>query len=377
MDLKKICFRLARNVNKVPPIRRLRSEVLTRLANNRWRGDDATILTILHPHNSALNKGMLRWLEQNFPQCRRYFDLRLMPPLGVPTGIGNAGFDIGRYTLALMWLQDPISSWSGRVQRQSVSIEQRMRKAGLALMNSPTQMIAAEKAATARLAHGLHVRTPRTLELQSPDELRAFQRLLNGPVLIRSDWAHGGPIYRIEAHETFSWNLIQKLQRPIATEFIDTSDANGVFWKFRYLAAGNHGANVHQIASTHWEVRGRCKLTNHEHLDRERVFITAPNPHHAILQQVQLALNLDTVALDYAFDSAGTLVLWEANPCPGLWFGPKTFELRYREEAIHRSYAALTGAYLDRAGLPIPQAIEELRTYAPASQHILKSLLRN
>ena len=225
-------MRLARRVWMLPPLRRLHSEIVTHRTNSRWRGADAKILAIRHSRYHALNKPLLRWLEQNFPETRRHFDMRLLPVLGLPFGIKAPAFDFSRYRLGLLWLQDPIPAWSEKGNCEAIGIEQRMLKAGLPMMNAPTRLPSAEKAATARLASGLGVRTPKTVALRISKDLQEFQRVVQGPVLVRSDWAHGGTIHWLEADEQLSWSVVSTLVRPIATEFINTADADGIFWKY-------------------------------------------------------------------------------------------------------------------------------------------------
>jgi hypothetical protein len=366
-----------RNLERLAPIRRLRSELQTTLANRQWRRADADILVIRHPQHHTLNNGLLRWLEQNFPEIRSRIDLRLMPTFNLPIGVESKQFKLSPYRLAMQWLQDPIPAWSQSVHRRAITFAGKLKAAGVPCINSPAVLLNAEKAATGRLAQVPGIRTPRTAYLSAPGDLEAFQQLINGPVVVRSDWSHGETLCRVESQDRLPWHIIRSMLHPIAVEFIDTSDSNGIFWKYRYLAAGTYGVSVHMIGSTHWEVRGKNKLTSSAELAPERGFISRPNADHQRLQAVRAALALDTVALDYALDRKGSLVIWEANPCPGLWFGPPSDRLTYRDEAIHRSYAALTGAYLDQAGIPVPESIQSLRSYASCSRSYLAAMRRD
>jgi hypothetical protein len=69
------------------------------------------------------------------------------------------------------------------------------------------------------------------------------------------------------------------------------------------------------------------------------------------------------VAFDYGFDRRGELIIWEANPYP-LFHIPKG-RLSYLAPAMHRTLAAVVHLYLDRAGMAIPQRLQDILFSSP------------
>jgi hypothetical protein len=163
-----------------------------------------------------------------------------------------------------------------------------------------------------------------------------------------------------------------RFKEPVAIELIDLPDAHdGLYRKYRYVVAGDFGVPHHLQVSADWITRGGNRVVNETTRAQELAYIEEPCPHHDALQRARKALALDFVAFDYSLDANGMPVIWEANPYPFLHFSRK--ELKYRNEAMHRTMAILVAFYFERAGLPLAP---KLAQYVQASKAILPRLTR-
>ena len=150
------------------------------------------------------------------------------------------------------------------------------------------------------------------------------------------------------------------MQRPVAAEFIDVRDPrDGLYRKYRYIVAGPFAVPRHLIVSRTWEVRAAQRLRNRETRDEEIAYLEHPEPNHMLFHRIQQSLRLDLVAFDYSYDAQGQLVIWEANPYPGLDYA-KGPDVEYTRAYVERSFAAVTAMHLDAGGLELPERIEQM-----------------
>jgi hypothetical protein len=148
-----------------------------------------------------------------------------------------------------------------------------------------------------------------------------------------------------------------RLKRPVAIEIVDVRDPHdGLYRKYRYIAAGDVGVSHHVQVSPTWITRGRHRVVTEQTRDEELAYISRPDPHAAELQRARRALGLEVVAFDYGRTSDGRIVIWEANPFPHIQFSKRA--LAYRNAALHRTMLALLRLYLHTAGLPIPDEVK-------------------
>ena len=98
----------------------------------------------------------------------------------------------------------------------------------------------------------------------------------------------------------------------------------------------------------------------------ELTYLEQPEPNHALFQRVRQSLHLDLVAFDYSYDPQGQLVIWEANPYPGLHYasGP---DVEYTRPFVERSFAAVTAMHLAAGRLEIPTRIARMLEACPPS----------
>ena len=336
-------------------------------ANRRWCGTGDRVLLVRHPERSpGFYLLFLRWLETNFPAVRGHFQLALLP---------CASVDLSGVRLVVPWLQDPVEAWSPKSLPIACRLVDRCTALGIPVVNHPARLVNAGKRETAARLAAIGIRTPRIVAID-PADPEAARREIAGPMLVREDWQHGAASLRLAPGEPIDAAALGGFQRPIAVEFVDTRGADGLFRKYRVLVAGDHTIAVHLIASREWEVRGDNKVTTADLLAEEAAHIATEDANGGLLARARRALELDFAAFDYGRLRDGRMVVWEANPYPLIQFGPREAPLKYRDAPVHRSFAAMAGLYLDRAGLPVPADIDALRRYGvPDTQLVLDRLL--
>ena len=153
---------------------------------------------------------------------------------------------------------------------------------------------------------------------------------------------------------------LERFEDPIAAEYIHVqSPRDGYFRKYRYLIAGDLGVSVSLQIGKHWEVRGRGRDVTTVTRREEVSYLSRPDPNYQSFQQARRALGLDVVAFDYSYTPEGEPVVWEVNVLPdiGLTSDPA---ISYVNVGLRRSNAALVRLYLKRAGLPIPERLDEV-----------------
>jgi hypothetical protein len=279
------------------------------------------------------------------------------------------------------WLQDPVEQWSMRAYRQAARLTATLGRRGVPTVNPVDRLGRAAKSTGARLVASAGVRTPRSVLIEDPAEFRRTLLGLELPLLVREDWGHAGPdalaageIVRCDTAADVRALDLARFARPVAIEFVETRDPrDGLYRKYRYVAAGDLGVPHHLQVKDHWFVKGEGQLYSEAIRDEDLAYLSAPDRNHEALQRARRALGLDLVAFDYSHDPEGGLVVWEANPYPFLHFLPG--RRAYRAPAVERTLAAIVRLYHTRAGLPVPDDLEALApawlgaAAAPADQH--------
>ena len=179
------------------------------------------------------------------------------------------------------------------------------------------------------------------------------------PLLIREDRGHGRPAYFVERWRDLQRVPIRRFAHPIAVEYIDVrSPQDGLYRKYRYMATGEQGVTRHLMCGNHWEVRPGNRQITAATREEELAYLDAPEPNYEALHCARRALGVDVAAFDYSYDGQGRLVVWEANPYPDLNY-PASARMKYSFPYVERSYAALVRLYLQRAGLPVPEELQQ------------------
>jgi hypothetical protein len=321
-----------------------------RVLNRVYRSREKRFLVVRHPAKKACFYDIiLRWVAEHVPELRGCFELRLLP-YRLP--------EDAEYCLHIPWLQDPLEEWSPVAYRQACQLARQCDEQGTPVVNRADRLSNATKSVCAQRLSAAGIRTPRVRLIENLDEFRRTRLGLKLPLIVREDMGHGGPMLRADSEDDLQRLRIDQLRRPITVELIDVrSPQDGLFRKYRYLVAGSLGVPHHMQVANHWITRGTIRVHTPEVDEEEIAFISRPSPLAELFQRARQALGLDVVAFDYGFDRRGRMVIWEANPFPH--FHIPRGRLSYLRPAMHRSLAAVVHAYLERAGLAIPQRLAE------------------
>ena len=334
------------------------------VVNRRYARGDERFLITRHPAKSPrFYDVLLDWTQSRLPRVRGRFELHMLP-LSVR--------DPSRYVLHVPWLQDPVQQWSAAVYEQAKRLTEELDGHGIPTINPVDRLTNAAKSAGARLIGEAGIRTPRTVPIDDAERFRDTFLGLELPLLVREDWGHSGDraietgqVVRCETPDAVRKLDLGRFTRPVAMEFIETRDPrDGLYRKYRYVAAGDTGVPVHLHVKDHWFVKGANQLYSEEIRDEDIAYLSGPDPNDEVLQRARRALKLDFVAFDYSWDLGGRLVVWEANPYPYFHFigGRRA----YRTPAVERAFAAILELYHSRAGLPVPEEVERLLAWPPS-----------
>jgi hypothetical protein len=292
---------------------------------------------------------ILRWVAANLPELSPLFDVRELP-----TTVG----DWTRYAVHAAWLQDPVEQWSAEAYEQALALQSDCDARGIPVINRVDRLLNATKSRGARLMTAIGVNTPRMAPIVDRREFEASLLGLKLPLFVREDWGHSRNVFRVDVPADLPRIPWSTFERPLAIEIVDVCDPDdGLYRKYRYVAADDLGVSHHLQSSHEWITRGENRVMTPATRDDELRYITQADPHHELLQRARRALGLDLVAFDYGYTLDGRMIVWEANPFPTIVFG--TRRLVYRNPAIHRTLLAIVRMYLSAARLPIPAAIDD------------------
>ena len=298
---------------------------------------------------------ILHWVDVNFPELSPLFYVRHLPLRSLRS--------LSRFVLHLPWLQDPVQQWSMMAYYEANLIAAKCDEHEIPIINRVKRLINATKSVAPPLIASAGIRTPRTALIQDAEEFRETLLGLNLPLFVREDWGHGGLIRRADTHDDVRKMPLEGLTLPVAAELIDVRDPqDGLYRKYRYLAAGDQGVSHHLAITWDWKSSGHNRVNTEATRDEELSYISRQDPNHVALQRARKALGLDFVAFDYGYDRDGAIVVWEANPYPWVRFS-RPGRLSYRNAALHRTMLAILKMYLDYASLPVPDRLEQLLDY--------------
>jgi hypothetical protein len=265
------------------------------------------------------------------------------------------------YGAMVPWLQDPVQHWSPECYAQTLALQQQCDARQIPVLNRVERLAHAGKARGAELMQSVGLRVPRMALITDPQEFRETLLGVPLPLFVREDWGHRGPVFEIRTMAQAQQIPFEQLQRPVAIEWINTAGFDGLYRKHRYFAAGDIGISHHLQCSTEWLTRGDNRVITPSTRVLELDYVARADRDHALFQRARRALGLDMVAFDYGRLPDGSPVVWEANPFPFIQFS--TGSLKYRNNALHRSIAAVFRLYLHTLGIPIPQRLEEFISY--------------
>lgn len=324
------------------------------------RGEPRILINRSSVKRAHVFHDFLVWLRDTLPQLARHLEFRRLP---------RSVSDWSRYALYVPWLGDLLDLWSPWSYQRAVMLEAACRQAGVPIVNSLQHLDCSSKSLGAQVMRRVGIRTPRHVMIDDPVDLSETNLGLEFPFIIREDRGHGLPSVVVNDAAQLAAVDLSAFACPVAVEFIDTrSRRDGLFRKYRYLAAGDVGVSRHLMINRDWEVRPKHRVLNPDTRAEEAAYIKAHDPNHEILQAARLALGLDVVGFDYSYDRMGRVVVWEANAFPDLNY-PRRGRADHLAVAVQRTFAAVARLYCVRAGLPVPDAVGSL--VGPLETHSL------
>jgi hypothetical protein len=323
------------------------------IQNRRCVNAQQRILILHHSANIPhFHNCLLDWLEAEIPSVRALFELHLLPFFGV---------DLSDYIVCAPWLQDPAEDWlPHRSWRRLQEIEQLCAKHDIPVINPSKKLSNATKSTGARIMSSLGARVPSVLPIANPEKFQRDSHGLRFPLIIREDRRHTAPTCFVKSAAQLRSVPWHRFSCPVAAEFIDVRSPNdGLYRKYRYVAARDIGVPRHLIISRYWEVRASQRELNRRTKEEEIAYLNQADVNHDTLQRLREALQLDVVAFDYSYAADGQLVVWEANPYPNL-STPTGTGTEYTAPYVARSYAAIAAMYLTAGQLELHPRLVEL-----------------
>ena len=334
-----------------PSLLRLQLRMRDRPRNRRWvRGTDRVLVVREASRIPEFYDVILDWIEQHVPEIRPRFELRVLPCRIA---------DWSLYALHVPWLQDPVESWSQKAYDRACALAGECDRRGIAVVNRVDRLRNAMKLEAATRLSRAGIPIPAMRLVEDRREFHATRYGLRLPLFVREDAGHGGPMLRADTDAELRALPLERFQRPVAVELIDVrSPEDGLCRKYRYVVAGRVGVPHHMQATEGWITRGTIRAHTPATQAQEQAYIGRPDPRHELFQRARRILGFDFVAFDYGFDQRGRLVVWEANPYPHLHM-PQG-RLSYLAPAMDRTLAAVVHLYLERAGVEIPQRLQDI-----------------
>jgi len=195
------------------------------------------------------------------------------------------------------------------------------------IINPPAAVLRTTRDQVAQLLAGIPgLIAPKTIRLRGDepgDARRTIEEAgLALPIIVREVGTHTGKTAALHANVDGAAAALEPGREYIATEFVDFSDDQGVYRKYRVYFIGPHRILRHMYASDHWNVhspdRARFMAPRSEIVAQERALISNPQPFGPRVEEVFNAIRarmpLDFFGLDFALmPDGGDVLLFEAN----------------------------------------------------------------
>jgi len=315
------------------------------------------ILVLRHRNQDpAFYDQFLLWLVHEYPEQAPHFYVHDLPD-PVP--------DHPSYRLLVPWMQDPIQDWSPIVFSQVSRLSELLRERDIPTINRVENQTNTTKFQGSEIIRSASLRTPKMCLIDDPEAFRAAPTL-EFPFLIREDRGHRGPMIRVESEADVQSVDFSEIAHPVAVEWVDVQNTDGLFRKYRFFVAGRFGVSHHMVVSQSWVTHGDNRFISDASREEELSYLRADDPFRDRFFAAAEALGLDLLAFDYGFDALGEPVVWEANPYPSVRFG--VTDTVYRNAARHRTFRCMLAMYLDKAGLELPDGLERSLDYPMAAE---------
>ena len=228
-----------------------------------------------------------------------------------------------------------------------------VRRSGLPLINDPDDVARADRAYVyERLSHIDRVRVPQT-SVADRDALRTIAF----PAVVRPVGSQAGrDLAKIDDNSALTDYLkTTDAQSFYVMPFVDYSNADGYFRKYRIFVVDGVPLPCHLAISKHWMIHYyNAPMREHQWMrDEERTALedfdsVFPEPLRRAMSEIASALHLDYVGLDCSIDRDGNLLVFEADPAMIVHAADDPQMFGYKHRAAHAIFDAFA-ALVDRA----------------------------
>jgi len=307
--------------------------------------DAPHILFIRHTYSvEGYNHHFIQWIRKHYPQAAQH--IRLARITRLPITLKNTA-------LVVPWLQDPLKERYPDCYRRMLRVQTACKKRNIPVINPAERLSVSIKSQALPIIGQCGIRTAKIIKISDPALFHPQTHGLPYPFFIREDCLHGGNEFMVNEEADLlkiNWN---DFIDPIAMEFINVQNSNGLYRKYRTILLGETGIQKHLIVSKNWRVHFKDRIDPDAAQKEERAYLDLEtDPNHDVLNKARQALELDTVAFDYSYDQNGQLVVWEPNPFPLLWSEDYLVPaLDYYGPYFDQLYKKLLAYYLKKAGM--------------------------
>jgi tetratricopeptide (TPR) repeat protein len=250
------------------------------------------------------------------------------------------------------------------------------------VINAPAAVLGTGRAANARrLADVPGVVTPviatfprQALTADGTCEALA-RRGLKFPVLLRAPGFHNGQHFLLVENATQLPTALAELPGDSLTaiQYLDARSADGSYRKYRVMMIGGWLYPLHLAISGNWKIHyvTADMAENPGHRAEEGSFledmpgVLGPRAM-AALAEIQNMLALDYAGIDFGLNSAGDVLLFEANATMTVLQPGRDRRWDYRRAAVQRVEEAVRRMLVDRARHPLaPQSVHQTGALDP------------
>lgn len=266
------------------------------------------------------------------------------------------------YDLVIFWLLDPLDNRVD-VHARACGVADRCAEVGVPVFQSPASLAVSRRSTFSYMLRRseLPLRVASVYPILDLDiffkQVEDATHPLAFPMFARDNDFHSGPLIRGASLAELRAQRaeIRKINRPVAVEYIETI-RDGLYHKYRYVVAGQHGVRLHLQTTPNWVTRGEERLFAPDIVKAERDYVSIEDPI-PVFHSAARELGLDFGAFDYACGSDGGIIAWEVNPAPMLHFVKDSVDMfdgsrldqGHRNVATCRVLDALVSAYRARA----------------------------
>jgi hypothetical protein len=228
-----------------------------------------------------------------------------------------------------------------------------LEKTTAPVINHPSRIMNTGRARIAERLSGIPgVATPATLSLprETLEEKGVDGLGFNFPLLLRSPGFHTGRYFvRVDTERDFAASLASLPGSEIfVIQFMDTSDCEGKYRKYRVMTIGGELYPLHAAVSRDWKVHyfTADMIENPEHRAEDAAFLdNMPSVmgRRAMdaLHRINETLGLDYGGIDFGTNADGDVVLFEANATMVVYPPDKDERWDYRRPAVQRALDAV------------------------------------